>query len=277
MGVVADIADDVAVMYGGNVVEVGEVEPFSPRRRIPIRVFCWRRCRGSTVNARPSCGPSRYGAGRRNMAGRLPLPQPLPARRRALRRGAALGGKGRRHRPSRRLLAQRQGGGPRMSDAASHLLPCATCGPFNGAAPARPAVGKGRRRRVLRRGGRQDGRPGRRERLRQVDDGLRVLGLEPATRDDPVRGPRHSPSRPARALRPSLPTCRSSWQDPSAALDPKMRSATASPSRSISVACGGSPPKARRAALRMVGLPIVLRRRARPTLVGRSTPARRHR
>jgi ABC-type dipeptide/oligopeptide/nickel transport system ATPase component len=46
--VVADMADRVAVMYGGWIVEVADVRTLFRGPRHPIRRFCWRACRDST-------------------------------------------------------------------------------------------------------------------------------------------------------------------------------------------------------------------------------------
>ena len=52
LGVVAEIADEVAVMYLGEVVEQATSTPSSTRRAIPIRAPCSAPCRGSAA-ARP--------------------------------------------------------------------------------------------------------------------------------------------------------------------------------------------------------------------------------
>lgn len=46
MGVVADIADRVLVMYRGEAVETGSVEEIFARRSTRIPRLCWPRCRG---------------------------------------------------------------------------------------------------------------------------------------------------------------------------------------------------------------------------------------
>ena len=48
LGVVAEIADDVVVMYAANVVEQAEVTTSSSGRSTRTRGACSARCRGST-------------------------------------------------------------------------------------------------------------------------------------------------------------------------------------------------------------------------------------
>lgn len=46
MGVVADIADRVLVMYRGEAVETGSVEEIFRAPKHPYTRRCWPRCRG---------------------------------------------------------------------------------------------------------------------------------------------------------------------------------------------------------------------------------------
>ncbi len=53
LGVVAQIADRVAVMYAGQIVEQADVGACSPARRTPTRAPCSPRSRAWTRRARP--------------------------------------------------------------------------------------------------------------------------------------------------------------------------------------------------------------------------------
>jgi ABC-type glutathione transport system ATPase component len=57
MGVVADIADRVLVMYQGEAVETGTSRRFSAHRSILIPKRCWRRCRGWGDERQRSAAP----------------------------------------------------------------------------------------------------------------------------------------------------------------------------------------------------------------------------
>jgi ABC-type glutathione transport system ATPase component len=57
LGVVAELADDVLVMYGGRVVEEANVDDLSLSRRCRTPGACSARCRGSTRSPR---GSSRF-------------------------------------------------------------------------------------------------------------------------------------------------------------------------------------------------------------------------
>ena len=86
LGLAWNIADRVAVMYLGRIVETGPVEQVLTAPSIPTRRRCCRCC--------PSPGARRRGADRRAAGpvpdpGRLPLPRPLPGPR--LGRGGAAG------------------------------------------------------------------------------------------------------------------------------------------------------------------------------------------
>ena len=212
LGVVAEIADRVAVMYAGQIVEYGAVDDdLRTARCTRTPRACWARCRGSGERARAACAsipgnvpnPSRAPAG-------LPLPPALPGRDRALRelpdpalsrsaprprgrrcwRARAAGRtpaaastsrprRDRRRRAALERVAERRRRCSRSSDLVKHFP--ITKGLF----VARGRPGAGRRRRLastLR--ARRDARPGRRVRLRQDDDRAR----DPAPRSSPPRG-----------------------------------------------------------------------------------------
>ena len=104
LGVVAEMADEVAVMYAGRVVERAAAPPSSTIRSIPTRWACSAAfpSRGSPGAA---AGDRGHGAGALRAAARLPLPSALRVPRRRCERGAPdlrdLGGG-----PSRRLSAR---------------------------------------------------------------------------------------------------------------------------------------------------------------------------
>ena len=54
MGVVADIADQVWVMYGGRIAKAARCRRSSPTPGIPIRGCCWRRSRALKERERRS-------------------------------------------------------------------------------------------------------------------------------------------------------------------------------------------------------------------------------
>ena len=127
LGVVADIADRVLVMYGGRVVESGTLEQIFYDPQHP---YTWgllgsvmRLDRPRDGAARPDQGPAAVA----DLAARgLPLPPPLPARVRPLHREAAA--RGPRRRPPRPLLAlrpsrRRRSGCSRSATSASRRRP----------------------------------------------------------------------------------------------------------------------------------------------------------
>ena len=70
LGVVAETAQRVIVMYAGRKVEEARSRSCSPGRCIPIRTGCWPRSRGSRLmrgeaarRGRPAAGNPRHGAG----------------------------------------------------------------------------------------------------------------------------------------------------------------------------------------------------------------------
>ena len=105
LGVVAEVADDVAVMYAGRAVETGPVERSLRRPAAPL----YDRPHGLDAGARPPHGPARHDPGLRAAAGRhaagLPLRHALSLRGCALLRRAAAAARFRRP-PRRRLLVR---------------------------------------------------------------------------------------------------------------------------------------------------------------------------
>ena len=92
LGVVADIADRIAVMYSGRIVEEGTLDEIFYDPQHP---YTWGLL-GSHHSRRPApprASPGDQGAA--SLAGQpaqgLPLPSPLSARVRAVQRGAAAG------------------------------------------------------------------------------------------------------------------------------------------------------------------------------------------
>ena len=115
MGVVAEIADEVAVMYGGRIVEhapVGEVfaRPLHPYTQALIAL----RPRGAGHAAEGAVRDHRRAAADRRGAARLPVPPALPGRRGALldrRSGHPRAGGGAYRRLSSRWLTSTSGTG----------------------------------------------------------------------------------------------------------------------------------------------------------------------
>ena len=54
LGVVADVADRIAVMYAGRIVEQADVFDLYASPATPTPRVCWTRSRGSTRRARSS-------------------------------------------------------------------------------------------------------------------------------------------------------------------------------------------------------------------------------
>ena len=116
LGVVADIADRVAVMYAGRIVEQGTLDEIFYDPQHP---YTWGLL-GSIARVdreRPARLPAIPGhaAVAAARADGLPLPPALPARVRALRRGAAARG-ARRYAWTLRSLLARTGGEARLRD-----------------------------------------------------------------------------------------------------------------------------------------------------------------
>ena len=55
LGVVADIADRIVVMYAGRVVEQGTLDELFYDPQHPYTWGCWARSRASTATARSAC------------------------------------------------------------------------------------------------------------------------------------------------------------------------------------------------------------------------------
>ena len=82
LGVVAELADRVVVMYGGQIVEDGPLDEIFQPAASPYTGGCWVRSRDSTRRARtaaPDSGPAAVAV---EPAGRLPLRAALRIRRR---------------------------------------------------------------------------------------------------------------------------------------------------------------------------------------------------
>ena len=78
LGVVAEICDEVAVMYAGRIVERARSSRSSPAPATPTPPACWPRSRGS-ARARAGCRPSPAPC-RRRAPGRKAAPSPSAAR-----------------------------------------------------------------------------------------------------------------------------------------------------------------------------------------------------
>ena len=71
MGVVAETAHRVVVMYAGQMVEEAQTEHLFAAPRIPTRRRCWRRCRSAPGSAAAADHPRRRAGHRRRPAGCL--------------------------------------------------------------------------------------------------------------------------------------------------------------------------------------------------------------
>ena len=85
LGVVAEMADRVAVMYAGRIVEQGPVDAILRARGIPTRAGCSRPCRGPGCRVRGPVARGRISSSRRSRA-RFPR---LPTCRRGVRSSRA--------------------------------------------------------------------------------------------------------------------------------------------------------------------------------------------
>ena len=117
LGVVAETADEVVVMYAGKVVERGRrPHPVRRRRSTPTPSASSPRSRASRRSA-TGCRQSRARSRRRTRCRRAAASAPLPARDRTLRRGGATF-KVPRPRASCSLLARADRGAAHMKDRA---------------------------------------------------------------------------------------------------------------------------------------------------------------
>ena len=82
LGVVAELADDILVMYGGRCVERGPAETvFYRARSTPTPGACWARCRGWTASCQDRLIPVKgTPPSLINLPSRLRLPPALPVR-----------------------------------------------------------------------------------------------------------------------------------------------------------------------------------------------------
>ena len=103
LGVVAELAHRVIVMYAGRIVEEAPVDQLFADPQHPYTRACWARSRGSERRRRAADRDRGHGAQSLRPARRLPLQPALPARRCALQRRAA-GAARDRARPPHRLL-----------------------------------------------------------------------------------------------------------------------------------------------------------------------------
>jgi peptide/nickel transport system ATP-binding protein len=92
LGVIAEVADRVAVMYAGRVVEQGDLRSIFNDPLHPYTWGCSDRFLGSTGTVPDDCQPSPVPPLDAKPAARLPFHSPLPASLRPLRRGALFGG-----------------------------------------------------------------------------------------------------------------------------------------------------------------------------------------
>ncbi len=83
LGVVAELADDLLVMYGGRCVERGPAEKVFYEPGTPTPGVCSARCRGSTATSRNASSPSRAPRPPDQPPVRLRLQPALSVRRRA--------------------------------------------------------------------------------------------------------------------------------------------------------------------------------------------------
>ena len=86
LGVVAELADRVAVMYAGRIVEAARSSRCWKRRAIHTRAACWTRCRAPRSPARAP--DQRHGAQPVRPSLGLCVPAALPQRGHALHRAS---------------------------------------------------------------------------------------------------------------------------------------------------------------------------------------------
>ena len=175
MGVVADMADRISVMYAGRVVEEGDVFALFRRQHHPYTRLLLKSLPSIDARAARALQHDRgRGAGPALLADGLPLQPALPARRRHLpHRGARCSRRSRRPsaRPAGTSIASRSWTPDEPAAAQDHRPEGALSDPPR-RVPAADRRREGGRWRQLRDPGGRDLRAGRRKRLRQVDHRL---------------------------------------------------------------------------------------------------------
>ena len=154
LGVVAERADEIAIMYAGRIVETGDATAVLATPRIPTRAACSPRCRR----------PAGAAASKRSRASvpdplapaeRLPLPRPLPRCDRRVRadRSAAARPSAQRAARVRRasaLRTPREAPGRRSMTALRRARRCCACAICARTSRSAAGCAAGRRRRCAR-------------------------------------------------------------------------------------------------------------------------------